>query len=90
MESFLAIFGPLLPPPGKWGHFEQERKHLPPATGSQTEFRGPTCASLMVLCRGTYPPSFGNARTVTLEILKSGPPLARLLVGLLLAALLAC
>ena len=42
---------------------------------------GSSFVGLMVLYRGAYPPRFGAVRTVALEILKSGSPLARMLAA---------
>ena len=41
---------------------------------------------MIVLRRGTHPPSFGAVWTVALEILKPGPHVAPLLAGCLLLA----
>ena len=41
---------------------------------------------MIVIRRGTHPPSFGAVRTVALEILKSGPRVAPLLACCLLLA----
>ena len=64
-------------PPGQLGPFCS----VVATDESQLGVQGPGCAGLMVSRRGTNPPSFGAVRTVALEILKPGPPLARLLAA---------
>ena len=70
-----VISGPLPPPRANGAILSSNLT----TDGSQLVFRGPNCASFMVLRRGTHPPSWGAVRTVALKILKSGPPLACLL-----------
>ena len=88
MSSKLATDGNLRGVWG-WGHPTSSTvgsKRFPAASALSPASRGrgvtgknPNCVGFMALRRGNYHPILGSTRSFKLDVLKSGPPWARLL-----------